>query len=616
MVSFLFSNARSLILFRGCILAKSEFTVPGAYQYDQRGPVRWIISHVMRYRLFFFLMVLLYICSFTVYTGAQSMIGQAVQAAMSPDGAAAVARVALTILIMLVLDGCIFLVGALSVETIAQRLEADSREELYRSLLGKSQTFHNRQRVGDIMARATDDVTQLNGMMNPGVSISIETILGIIVPMVYIAALKPALLAIPILFVITYIISVIRYTARLDPVLRRQREQFGKINTDLEEAISGIEIVKASSQEDFELRKFRNGARLFRDLFVRQGYIEARYLPLLLYAFTFGLCFLHALSFHQRGEMSIAEVISYMGIVGVLRWPTFASIFTITLVRSGIAGARRILEIINTETELDENAGGHKAEIKGDIHFENVTFHHDYTRALEKVNLHIKAGQTVAIVGQTGSGKSTLSSLINRTYDATYGTVYVDGVDVKKWDMNALRSQISKIEQDVFLFSRTVAENIAFGLPDATQEQIEQAAKEAQAHEFIMSFKDGYKTLIGERGVMLSGGQRQRLALARAFLSNPRILILDDSTSAIDSATEDEIQKAIQRAGKGRTTLLITHRLSQIRWADLIVVIDRGKIAAQGTHEELLSRSPHYRRIFARYEIELPPLEVVEEAQA
>jgi len=200
--------------------------------------------------------------------------------------------------------------------------------------------------------------------------------------------------------------------------------------------------------------------------------------------------------------------------------------------------------------------------------------------------------------------------LINRTYDATHGRVLIDGVDVRDWDLNALRSQIGKIEQDVFLFSRSIAENIAFGMPNATQEQIEQAARMAQAHEFITSFKDGYQTLVGERGVTLSGGQRQRIALARAFLSDPRILILDDSTSAIDSATEDEIQKAIRQVQQGRTTLLITHRLSQIRWADMILVLDAGVLVASGTHDELLRRSPHYRRIFARYDMALPPLEV------
>ena len=212
----------------------------------------------------------------------------------------------------------------------------------------------------------------------------------------------------------------------------------------------------------------------------------------------------------------------------------------------------------------------------------------------------MKPGETVAIVGQTGSGKTTMTRLINRIFDAADGRVLVDGVDVRTWNLASLRSQISTIEQDVFLFSRTIAENIAFGVTDATQEQIEQAAREAQAHDFIMDFNEGYETKIGERGVTLSGGQRQRLAIARAFLVNPRILILDDSTSAIDSATEDRIQRAMRRISEQRTTFIITHRLSQIRWADRILLLQGGRLVDQGNHEELLARSAAYRQIFAR----------------
>jgi ATP-binding cassette subfamily B protein len=205
-------------------------------------------------------------------------------------------------------------------------------------------------------------------------------------------------------------------------------------------------------------------------------------------------------------------------------------------------------------------------------------------------------------VGQTGSGKSTIAKLINRTYDADDGRVLVDGVDVRDWNLESLRQQISIIEQEIFLFSRTVAENIAFGNPEASRAEIEEAARAAQAHEFILRFKDGYDTIVGERGVTLSGGQRQRIALARAFLTDPRILVLDDSTSAIDSATEDRIQRAIERAGADRTMFLITHRLSQIRRADLIVVMRKGRVAAVGNHEDLMRVSQAYRNIFARYE--------------
>jgi ATP-binding cassette subfamily B protein len=307
-----------------------------------------------------------------------------------------------------------------------------------------------------------------------------------------------------------------------------------------------------------------------------------------------------------------------MGLLGVLRFPTFISLFSFSLVQLGLAGAERILRLIKEEAELDENASGTAQSIEGGIVFEHVDFGYGDQRSnvetfersnvLRDISFEARPGETIAIVGQTGSGKSTLTKLVNRTYDVSAGRVLIDGVDVREWSLQSLRSQISTIEQDIFLFSRTIAENIGFGASGAaSREQIEQAARAAQAHEFIMSFPDGYDTVIGERGVTLSGGQRQRLAIARAFLTNPRILILDDSTSAIDSATEDLIQHAMRSIQKGRTTLLITHRISQIRWADRILVLRRGELVAQGTHEHLMQTSEVYRRIFARYERESVP---------
>jgi len=229
------------------------------------------------------------------------------------------------------------------------------------------------------------------------------------------------------------------------------------------------------------------------------------------------------------------------------------------------------------------------------VAFDNVGFGYNENPVLSNISFTARPGETVAIVGQTGSGKTTLTRLINRIFDADSGRVLIDGVDVRDWSMEMLRSQISTIEQDIFLYSRTLSENIAFGCADASREAIEQAAREAQAHDFIMGFRDGYETAVGERGVTLSGGQRQRIAIARAFLTSPRILILDDSTSAIDSATEDQIQRAMRRISHERTTFLITHRLSQIRWADRILVLRGGELVDQGTHEELLARSPDYR---------------------
>jgi ATP-binding cassette subfamily B protein len=301
----------------------------------------------------------------------------------------------------------------------------------------------------------------------------------------------------------------------------------------------------------------------------------------------------------RQGLIGAGDVVAYFGLLQLFGFPTFVSLFAYSQLSLGMAGAHRILELINRETDLDQNVSGSMRAMKGAIEFRGVTFAYEEDEpALRDISFTVEPGQTVAIVGQTGVGKTSMVKLVNRTYDVQQGQVLVDGMDVREWQLESLRRQVSIIEQDVFLFSRSIADNIAFGLQHATQEQIEQAAKAAQAHEFILDFKEGYQTVIGERGVTLSGGQRQRLALARAFLTDPRILVLDDSTSAIDSATEDKIQRAIYAAAKGRTTLIITHRLSQIRWADLIVVLRGGGVAAVGTHEELLKTSESYRRIF------------------
>ncbi len=266
----------------------------------------------------------------------------------------------------------------------------------------------------------------------------------------------------------------------------------------------------------------------------------------------------------------------------------------------GLSSAGRVLETIKSVTELDENPSGVSRKIEGKVEFRDVSFSFGDSPVLHNVSFVAKPGETVAIVGRTGSGKTSLVKLVNRVFDADSGQVLVDGIDVRDWRLEDLRSQVASIEQDVFLFSRSIRANIAFGAENADSPAIEEAAREAQAHDFIMSFDKGYDTEVGERGVTLSGGQKQRVALARAFLVNPRILILDDSTSAVDSRTEDEIQKAMRRASAGRTTFLITHRLSQIRWADHILLLAGGRLVAEGTHEELLAKSEDYQRLFAR----------------
>ncbi len=581
--------------------AKREFTVAGEDRYNRRGPKRWIVSHVLRYKRWLATFVLGTLGTQLLQGLLPPLTGAAFNDVLRPhpdDGLLLLIFAAF--LAIVIAQGILGPLGVFGSEFIAQRLERDARDELYLNLLGKSQTFHNRQQIGDIMARATNDVRQLNAMMNPGVSLILDSGLSLVIPLIFIGLLNVQLLLVPLLFTAVFIVALRQYTRQMSPVTGEMRYQFGVMNAGLAETITGIEVVKSTAQEAQEKTKFERNARRYRDLFVKNGQIQARYLPLLLFAFAFAAAFVHGLLLLTQGQLNVGQFIAFLGLLALLRYPTFMSIFTFNLVQLGIAGANRLLTLMREETELDENEAGHRATIAGELVFEHVTFGYGDTPVLKDVSFRAAPGQTVAIVGQTGSGKSTLTKLVNRTYDVTSGRVLVDGVDVRDWSLDSLRSQISTIEQDIFLFSRSVAENIGFSRGDVIDmPAIQQAAHDAQAHEFILGFKDGYETVVGERGVTLSGGQRQRLAIARALLTDPRILILDDSTSAIDSATEDEIQKAIRRVLQGRTTLLITHRLSQIRWADKILVLKQGELVDQGTHAELMARCDLYRRIFA-----------------
>ena len=589
-------------------MAKSEFSLENEYRYNRSDPVRWIISHAIRYPIFPLGTILTAALNNWAYSYRQILVGRGFDLVTTPGWERSALRVlALGVAAAAIGQGLTGLLRNFSIEFLAQRVERDARDELYVSLLGKSQTFHGKQRIGDVMARATNDVRQLNLMFSPGLMLIIDSAMAIVVPIALIAQLNWRLLLAPFLFVILWALTVADYNRRLKPVSLAQREQFGEMNAGLAEAIAGVEVVKANAQERREWLNFARNARRFRDIFVRQGKIQALYWPMLVFATCWAGGFLHAMLLWRAEGITLGQVVAFIGLMGTLRFPTFISIFSFNLVQLGVAGARRILELMNTETELDENEAGVARPLEGQVVFENVDFSYDGKTVLTDVTFTARPGETIAIVGQTGSGKTTLTRLINRIFDAGSGRVLVDGVDVRDWRMESLRSQISTIEQDVFLFSRTLAENIAFGCADADQEAIEEAARAAQAHDFITGFPEGYDTEIGERGVTLSGGQRQRIAIARAFLTDPRILILDDSTSAIDSATEDQIQRAMRRISKGRpdaprTTFIITHRLSQIRWADRILVLRRGRLVDQGTHDDLMARSEDYRRIFARYD--------------
>ncbi|NTW13279.1 MAG: ABC transporter ATP-binding protein, partial [Anaerolineales bacterium] len=537
------------------------------------------------------------------------LTGDAFNAMLAPQPDTSVLLpLALIIGISQIIRGVLQLGRNFGAELLAQKLERQVRDELYLSLLGKSMTFHNLQPVGDTMARSTNDVREVNYMFSPGINLVVGSLIFLLMPLFVAGRYHPSLVIVPAVYIILYFFFLARYLKSLSPITDEVRSSFGEMNTHLSESLDGVEVVKGASQENAEVDKFVMNASRVRDAFVKQGDLEGRYVAMLLLgsAYAFGL--FHALLLFRSGQLNLGDVVAYFGLLLLLQFPTFVSTFAYSQISLGISSARRILELMNRETHLDQNAQGYTEAMRGEVEFRNVDFAYpsmkeerrkdDVENVLGNISFKVRQGQTVAIVGQTGAGKTSLVKLLNRTYDVTRGQVLVDGMDVCDWNLASLRSQISMIEQDVFLFSRTVSENIAFGKPGATQSEIEAAAKSAQADEFIRSFDKGYETVVGERGVTLSGGQRQRIALGRAFLTDPHILILDDSTSAIDSATEDRIQRAISNAARGRTTFIITHRLSQIRWADLIIVLRKGRIAAIGTHDELMQTSEAYSRIF------------------
>jgi len=579
----------------------AEFTLPEEHSTNRSGPLRWLISHTLRYWPLSITLLGGAISNAALAAAVPILVGQAFDAILaSPPDTTALLSIALTIAGTQVLRGVLQFGRNFSAELFGQRLERDIREELYVNLLGKSMTFHSLQPVGDIMARATNDVREINLMFNPGINLVVGSAIFMFMPLIFAPRYDPSLVITPALYIIAYTIAIRQYLRELEPVTAKVRQSFGELNSRLTEAIDGVETVKGMSQENNEVRRFIANARRYRDAVVHQGDIEARFLPLLLLGLANAGGLLHSLILYSQGVLDVGDVVAYFGLLQLLGFPTFVSLFAYSQVSLGVAGAKRILELINKENNLDQNVVGYNGEMQGEIEFKNVTFIYDQGEpALQDISFKVKPGQTVAIVGQTGTGKTSLVKLVNRTYDASAGQVLVDGIDVREWNLEGLRRKISIIEQDVFLFSRSISANINFGLQDASREMSVEAAKTAQADDFIISLPENYDTVIGERGVTLSGGQRQRLALARAFLTDPRILILDDSTSAIDSETEDNIQQAIYAAARGRTTLIITHRLSQIRWADLILVLRQGRLVAAGTHDDLMSTSEAYQRIFS-----------------
>lgn len=574
---------------------------PTGSAYNHSSPIRWILSHVLRYPLLPVAQAAIIIAARVLGTRSPIYLGRTLDHILSPE------RNPRTLLLLsLTVVGYRFAEAALDVaqlvvgEFLSRRVQRDARAEVYASLVSKSLAFHSRQRTGDLITRVSDDTRNLNYMLSPGLRVLYGWWVGLVVPLFAIGTLSPALLVIPLVAVALLLVFAWHHARRIKPVAAELRAQLGQMNAGLAETLSGIEVVKASACEREEKQTFGAHVRRARELQTRYGALQAAYLPTLIRHGMLAAGFVHGLLLYTQGAITMGTVVAFVGLLSRLTPPGTALLGVIV---GGLTGAQRILAVTANDTSSEVGEHGIAAALRGDVAFEDVHFGYNGARVLHDITFHARPGETVAIVGPTGSGKTTLTRLINHIYDVDQGRVLVDGIDVREWDLISLRSQISTIEQDVFLFQRSVRENIAFGARGpVSPAEIEQCARDAQAHEFIARLPQGYETLVGERGVRLSGGQRQRVAIARALIGDPRILILDDATSAIDSATEDRIQSAIERVRRGRTTFLITHRLALIRRADHILVLRRGRLIDQGTHEDLIGRCATYRRIFVRAE--------------
>ncbi|HET8743497.1 MAG TPA: ABC transporter ATP-binding protein [Gaiella sp.] len=484
----------------------------------------------------------------------------------------------------------------------ALAIERDMREALYSHLLRLSFGFYDRYQTGQLMSRATVDLQAVRFFLGFGLIFFFQhvlTVVGVTV-VLFVVDWRLALIALwitPVLVAVAY-----RYSHVSHPILRDVQQELGVVATVAEESIVGVHVVKAFAQEDRRQAQFERASGSVFEATVRAFRQRALYVPLLSFLpmLAQAAVLLAAGRLVVSGSLSLGDFFLFNLLLAMLIVPLRSLGMWVGQAQRATASGERIFEVLDEpEGVADRPGAGPLPPGPGEIRFEGISFGYRPERlVLEDVELDIPAGRTVALIGHTGSGKTTLAALVPRFYDATAGRVVVDGVDVRDVTRRSLRREIGVISQDPFLFSATVRENIAFGADDATDEQVVEAARAAQAHEFVEALPEGYDTVIGERGITLSGGQRQRLAIARAILIDPRILVLDDATASVDATTEARIREGLAEVMRGRTTIIIAHRLSTIQLADEVVVLERGRVSARGTPAELLETSEVYRELY------------------
>jgi ABC-type multidrug transport system fused ATPase/permease subunit len=484
---------------------------------------------------------------------------------------------------------------------VSLAVEFDLRQRFYEHLQKLELGFFDRQQTGQLMSRATVDLQSIRFFLGYGLIWVSQSALTILFAAAAMFVLDPVLALLALAPVPFLVATATRYSRRNRPAEQEVQQRIGEVTAGAEESISGIRIVKAFARERHILGRFRNSVnRVFEQSMVSTR-LQAFYTPLMGFLPNLGLAAVLLVGGLQviHGHTNIGHLTAFYLYVVMLSGPVRWLGMSLSMAQRAVASGNRMFEILDQQPSMQSPPGAPSLpEGRGQVSLQRVTLRYDGSEpALTGIDLEVEAGRTVALVGPTASGKTSLVGLLARLYDPSEGRVVIDGADIKEVDLGSLRREIAFVADDSFLFSDTVAANIAYARPEATQEQIEAAARRAQAHDFITDLPDGYETIVGERGLTLSGGQRQRVAIARALLAEPRILILDDATSSVDARTEAQIKTGLREAMEGRTTFIVAHRLSTISLADEIVVMDRGRIVDRGTHEELLERCPLYEEI-------------------
>lgn len=565
------------------------------------GYIRWFLSFLKKYRVRMIVgLILVFITSLLVLINPQ-ISGMIVDEVIEGQHYEKLGILLLIMIGVTLVRSLLRFTFLMCFESSSQGLVYDMREEAYRKLMKEDFNFFNKNRTGDLMSRQTGDMDAVRHMVSHVIYFSFENILVFLMALVMIFSVNVKM-ALCMLIVLPFTLAVTLSQRRhIKPAFDRVRDCFSSLNAFAQETIAGNRVVKAFAKEDYELEKFDRENDGYRDAQLNAASIWMKYIPMfevLSQCLTIILMIMGGFMVID-GEMTIGNMVTVNGYLWMLNSPLRQAGWIINDLQRFLTAIEKIYKVYTTEPDIKQPEHVvEKRKLKGSVTFDHVNYYTNDDTVLKDISFHVEPGQTVGIIGATGSGKSSLVNLICRFYDVNQGRVLVDDIDVRNLNLQTLRGNIGIAMQDVFLFSDTIEGNIAYGNPDCTFEQVQAAAKIANADEFIKEMPEGYDTIIGERGVGLSGGQKQRISLARAILKDPSIIILDDTTSAIDMETESLIQNELKKISDERTVFIIAHRISSIIHADQILVLDNGRLVERGTHEQLLAKKGYYSTVF------------------